>query len=131
MSPENVKFAATFGWLCVETNLILLRLSKYLSQPPSCGCVLKLICLHQVIHLPDAATFGWLCVETARISWQRFLKKAAASAQPCVETININPFCSITWAAIFGWLCVETVITIKLPLLIRAAAYLSRMKEDK
>ena len=81
----------------------------HISQPPSGGCVLKLNLNVIAVVFYAAATFGWLCVETARISWQRFLKKAAASAQPCVET----------------------VITIKLPLLIRAAAYLSRMKEDK
>ena len=33
--------AATFGWLCVETYLVRLKLA-----------------------IPIAATFGWLCVET-------------------------------------------------------------------
>ena len=34
--------AATFGWLCVETNTSHKKLSMY-----------------------QAATFGWLCVETS------------------------------------------------------------------
>ena len=51
---------------------------------------------------------------------------AAAFARLCVETKKARKREGFFLAAIFGWLCVETVITIKLPLLIRAAAYLSK-----
>ena len=78
--------AATFGWLCVETVLQLINpdinqeqppsggcvlklLNTYYApkmeeQPPSGGCVLKLAKLSIEIDQNQAATFGWLCVET-------------------------------------------------------------------
>ena len=34
--------AATFGWLCVETYATLLAIIQGSGQPPSGGCVLKL-----------------------------------------------------------------------------------------
>ena len=33
-------------------------------QPPSGGCVLKLIAIMRKLAAIAAATFGWLCVET-------------------------------------------------------------------
>ena len=56
-------WAATFGWLCVET-LPAKHCWRWWAQPPSGGCVLKrqVLELHQ--RCRSAATFGWLCVET-------------------------------------------------------------------
>ena len=58
--------AATFGWLCVETNADGLLVNEISRQPPSGGCVLKHNVGCQDNHSQVAATFGWLCVETAR-----------------------------------------------------------------
>ena len=55
--------AATFGWLCVETTA-LTAYSKMCQQPPSGGCVLKLLNHRKQVKSDGAATFGWLCVET-------------------------------------------------------------------
>ena len=35
------KGAATFGWLCVETNFVINGGGMDMMQPPSGGCVLK------------------------------------------------------------------------------------------
>ena len=122
--------AATFGWLCVETNcsflawcwcscshlrvavcwnkLTQLTVQKFKLQPPSGGCVLKPLFSHELNCAPFAATFGWLCVETSIKSNTPCFKSAATFGWLCVETIynrgnyNLNP------AATFGWLCVET-----------------------
>ena len=58
-------------------------------QPPSGGCVLKLLQVSIITMMLRAATFGWLCVETvANIIWTAHMQ-----------------------AATFGWLCVETFHT--------------------
>ena len=59
-----VQFAATFGWLCVETYQIALFRLKHL-----------------------AATFGWLCVETAKIAPCNHFQNAATFGWLCVETL--------------------------------------------
>ena len=57
--------AATFGWLCVETLMLAIsKVAKTLRQPPSGGCVLKLLLGYPLFCQARAATFGWLCVET-------------------------------------------------------------------
>ena len=55
-------------------------------QPPSGGCVLKLLLVLLIVLKLIAATFGWLCVET-KSRCKTVLKMVAAT---------------------FGWLCVET-----------------------
>ncbi len=77
--------AATFGWLCVETRLPVMTIELDL-QPPSGGCVLKPLGDRGGHTLVFAATFGWLCVETEKMV----------------------PMLSPAHAATFGWLCVET-----------------------
>ena len=58
-------FAATFGWLCVETEITQLNCPVMFEQPPSGGCVLKLkVVFPEPVAPAIAATFGWLCVET-------------------------------------------------------------------
>ena len=104
------RFAATFGWLCVETMLRAFGLSNCLAATFGWLCVetqVRLACLAFMLgshlrvavcwnmHLQrfsvtrfDAATFGWLCVETS-FYWLDWIQKTAAT---------------------FGWLCVETEI---------------------
>ena len=60
-------FAATFGWLCVETTKPMQQISQSM-QPPSGGCVLKQNDFWHCVRQSDAATFGWLCVETLAAS---------------------------------------------------------------
>ena len=61
--------AAAFGRLCVETNKRQ-RDRRAILQPPSGGCVLKLLTMPQKLTMRIAAAFGRLCVETLmRFSW--------------------------------------------------------------
>ena len=55
--------AATFGWLCVETLVLMESYGSY-----------------------NAATFGWLCVETALIDSYLCYSVAATFGWLCVET---------------------------------------------
>ena len=113
--------AATFGWLCVETEnlnhkvnikqrshlrvavcwnkLTQLTVQKFKLQPPSGGCVLKPLFAHELNCAPFAATFGWLCVETSIKSNTPCFKSAATFGWLCVETrlcsqLNLNTLCS-------------------------------------
>ena len=67
---QNGKPAATFGWLCVETQEIS-SIDIAIAQPPSGGCVLKHQLRKKIIPALWAATFGWLCVETIHYQWRR------------------------------------------------------------
>ena len=44
ITRKNGDNAATFGWLCVETQIKSLRHTYASEQPPSGGCVLKHCC---------------------------------------------------------------------------------------
>ena len=55
-------------------------------QPPSGGCVLKLILKSRKRKEEQAATFGWLCVETSADLNHYKSAQAAAFARLCVET---------------------------------------------
>ena len=89
-------YAATFGWLCVETFIKCEMLLVGYTQPPSGGCVLK----HQsVCYFPSlyqAATFGWLCVETLIVHWSNTAKIAATFGWLCVETTTNKEIASNT-----------------------------------
>ena len=77
-------------------------------QPPSGGCVLKLVRdrLNKIIKV--AAAFGRLCVETNSALVLCTGAIAAAFGRLCVET-NENSTLPIKFlAAAFGRLCVET-----------------------
>ena len=104
----NTAHAATFGWLCVETTA-LTAYSKMCQQPPSGGCVLKLLNHRKQVKSDGAATFGWLCVETAIHCMLACSRSAATFGWLCVETgANIEHKFQ-EQAATFGWLCVETI----------------------
>ena len=53
--------AATFGWLCVETPMLLSMVKNF-----------------------DAATFGWLCVETDGVALLRTNREAQPPSGGCV-----------------------------------------------
>ena len=80
------------------------------NQPPSGGCVLKLLKSQVFLMLKPPAAFGRLCVETLDLS-----DKSSYNAQPpsggCVLKLLINRsnIMSIEPAA-FGRLCVETCL---------------------
>ena len=44
---KNHGGAATFGWLCVETDDVL-KITQDLRQPPSGGCVLKQLTMRDI-----------------------------------------------------------------------------------
>ena len=104
---ENAPPAA-FRRLCVETVDFGI-LGRYLTQPPSGGCVLKHF-VHLVLSvfvLP--AAFRRLCVETANVIKQEADILPAAFRRLCVETLLLNRHWSKTQPAAFRRLCVETV----------------------
>ena len=78
-------------------------------QPPSGGCVLKLMREAHDLHVESAATFGWLCVETVNIVSRALVEMGAATfGWLCVETLCQRRYRRLLLAATFGWLCVET-----------------------
>ena len=64
-------------------------------QPPSGGCVLKLVSvsIHRTTH--NAAAFGRLCVETPNTNPRNSNHIAAAFGRLCVETAKCTP--SLPW----------------------------------
>ena len=80
-------------------------------QPPSGGCVLKLLVFPFFAILINAATFGWLCVETMR--WRSvFMLSLQPPSGGCVlKQIIDYALLIIQNAATFGWLCVETSVS--------------------
>ena len=60
--------AATFGWLGVETTIVMPDDIKVVVQPPPRGCVLKRPLTGEPNHQPNAAASARLCVETKKIS---------------------------------------------------------------
>ena len=79
-------FAAAFGRLCVETSTIKRSILPKWGQPPSGGCVLKLLSWHYPCYRTDAAAFGRLCVETIHADQKARAFRAAAFGRLCVET---------------------------------------------
>ena len=100
--------------------------NKGSKQPPSGGCVLKQTHNHvRNRHFLQPPSGGCVLKPQGRHVFKS-LCKAAASARLCVETPKANILTARLPAATSARLRVETVITIKLPLLIRAAAYLRK-----
>ena len=58
------RFPAAFRRLCVETCAILFWIFSASCQPPSGGCVLKLLLFLMPRSMPFPAAFRRLCVET-------------------------------------------------------------------
>ena len=75
--------AATFGWLCVETDIQHFRLISY-----------------------DAATFGWLCVETNSDRTAEKFLNAATFGWLCVETtVYDSGYCTLQSSHLRGAVC--------------------------
>ena len=107
------------------------RMADFDIQPPSGGCVLKLITASCLAGFAGPAAFGRLCVETTKqlMLWldrvpaafgrlcvettiqplARRLKRPAAFGRLCVETDStLMRSATVGWPAAFGRLCVET-----------------------
>ena len=79
-------------------------------QPPSGGCVLKLVSSPLLDDLYYAAAFARLCVETKSSVSASKPRLAAAFGRLCVETEKAIVTKALPKpAAAFGWLCVETI----------------------
>ena len=78
---------AAFGRLCVETKQEKkARLHQF--QPPSGGCVLKLVRTLAKVGIIAPAAFGRLCVETSIETAEEFIRLSpAAFGRLCVETL--------------------------------------------
>ena len=59
-------------------------------QPPSGGCVLKLLDVDISAYQGKAAAFGRLCVETSLFRFRQSSYLAAAFGRLCVETLVLN-----------------------------------------
>ena len=80
-------------------------------QPPSGGCVLKLLLGIFGLNQPVAAAFGRLCVETPLKRSEPFVLRVQPPSGGCV----LKPYLMARLfeplvAAAFGRLCVETLI---------------------
>ena len=98
---------AAFGRLCVET-IGLIRLTLIRLQPPSGGCVLKLITkpLLLISFLP--AAFGRLCVETSALPISAHAAIQPPSGGCVLKRVESQNTRKILLPAAFGRLCVET-----------------------
>ena len=80
-------FPAAFGRLCVETPTVT-GVMLGVIQPPSGGCVLKLLSKMRAVSVFLPAAFGRLCVETPLPPSSSQPAKPAAFGRLCVETSN-------------------------------------------
>ena len=141
--PE-VQNAATFGWLCVETNTISCSTRRF-KQPPSGGCVLKQSPYPSCLALSKQPPSGGCVlkhllsapkqeIQTQPPSGGCVLKQAVANGdyssarQPpsggCVLKHGIHWAGVLqNYAATFGWLCVETTFCKKSSCPILAATF--------
>ena len=108
-SRLGIKCPAAFGRLCVETTYPEESDHTMLDQPPSGGCVLKLLLIRPIYSLQIPAAFGRLCVETACVKSDNGCNCPAAFGRLCVETPMPVIVFSLLRPAAFGRLCVETV----------------------
>ena len=76
-------------------------------QPPSGGCVLKLLTVHQLVFVLSAA-FGRLCVETVRSSIYWRSECQPPSGGCVLKPFLMGFFAVLSLTAAFGRLCVET-----------------------
>ena len=108
-SPDfRITAAATFGWLCVETRVII-SADKF-AQAATFGwlCVETTQDKSILDKLKGAATFGWLCVETVLNTQERDVSLQPPSGGCVLKPVNLPVTASSLAAATFGWLCVET-----------------------
>ena len=93
---------------CVLKLVILSRLFKSRSQPPSGGCVLKPLCFNTIELMMSYQPPSGGCV--LKLMKHRFcpLKSPAAFGRLCVETIKCCALAFDVPPAAFGRLCVET-----------------------
>ena len=80
------------------------------TQPPSGGCVLKLVGFGNFCRKLQPAAFGRLCVETGLRAVGLATGRPAAFGRLCVETKSIIREHNCVIPAAFGRLCVETVL---------------------
>ena len=102
-------FAATFGWLCVETSI------KSNTPCFKSAATFGWLCVETIYNrgnynLNPAATFGWLCVETQEISSIDIAIAQPPSGGCVLKQYIINGGVPSEYAATFGWLCVETLM---------------------
>ena len=79
-----------------------------MTQPPSSGCVLKLLGLASPPPLHQSAAFERLCVETSANAMPGKIAWSAAFERLCVETLLNNNATDCSNSAAFERLCVET-----------------------
>ena len=122
-SRLGIKCPAAFGRLCVETTYPEESDHTMLDQPPSGGCVLKLLLIRPIYSLQIPAAFGRLCVETPTIDKDGVLNHPAAFGRLCVETACVKSDNGCNCPAAFGRLCVETPMPVIVFSLLRPAAF--------
>ena len=85
-------------------------------QPPSGGCVLKLITLLLPLLGRRPAAFRRLCVETGLpMAAAQVVVAPAAFRRLCVETLNRQTSLYLAFPAAFRRLCVETMLGLSAP----------------
>ncbi len=105
---KTVSSPAAFRRLCVETGNNTGN-TRVLSQPPSGGCVLKLLAADTWDSPLGPAAFRRLCVETSEIIPTPNKGQPAAFRRLCVETRYVRVYEKGRQPAAFRRLCVETL----------------------
>ena len=113
--------AATFGWLCVETKLLVCNFNDTAAATFGWLCV-ETKSNSRGLRRSDAATFGWLCVETCVAMADATSLKQPPSGGCVLKPVVFALHPSHNRAATFGWLCVETARAVRLPVTIWLAA---------
>ena len=89
--PARRKCAAAFRRLCVETLTALSATAVTTEQPPSGGCVLKLVFSEDGSHFREQPPSGGCVLKLRFCRDFRALYDAAAFRRLCVETVYLNP----------------------------------------
>ena len=86
----NNTMAAAFGRLCVETieSTVILILS--IRQPPSGGCVLKLIYQIWRLKVVQQPPSGGCVLKQGSVTFNALMELAAAFGRLCVETTKLT-----------------------------------------
>ena len=79
-------YSAAFGRLCVETNFTFRTTSSSLSQPPSGGCVLKLLLPKRQLKKHHQPPSGGCVLKQNTRCFVQSDKNSAAFGRLCVET---------------------------------------------
>ena len=108
----RMRWAATFGWLCVETLSAVAKKLEEIAATFGWLCVETTVAHQFLFGANCAATFGWLCVETTALTAYSKMCQQPPSGGCVLKLLNHRKQVKSDGAATFGWLCVETLLVL-------------------